>query len=1412
MTIALFDKFLNTLPQAVLEAKDISMVIMIDPPEGLPPPLLAGRGILSTEAKTIDVYNAEGSAVEHTFDISGTDLTPITEELEAVKATANTADDLSKDNKQRLDAIDLSKYAELDKDVQFNVLNLTSKINLTDPEGSEVNFNDALKFNNGGFTKLTILNGSIDVNTQISMGGSHQIINLASGGDNDSNAATIGDVKKISTEGSGLKPTDNEWDMLSLPVTNVATSELATSAATVSQVNAVESKADSAQSTANAADTLSKANEQKINNLPAPPDLSNYIQNGDDAELTSVAFTEASSIHFRPESGLILESDSICGEDTSGNKTFIIKDGEFDLKTKVITNVSDGVGDTDAVTKGQLNTVEGKVDANTSSISEIKSTADAADSLSKQNKTTLDNLPPDPTSRVAALEADALQKNESGFDAKSFKILNLDSGEDVDTSAATIGDVKRIATDGSGLKPTDNEWDMLTLPIINVAESEESNSAATVGQVNAVDGKIGDVKSTADSAKSKAEANESSISSLTETVSGNTTTIGQVKSTADAADTLSKANATRIDNLPPPPDLSGYVKNGDDVNFGTAEINIAKVTKGDDNTKFSDILIDGNSNTQLNFVGDTHFFIRNKDDNTKGLEAFQIDSSARFVAKQKVKTPIITNLGSGTTNSNSDKAAFIDLSIDNEVKLGAKSKVSFNVGGNGIIEAAAAGLKFLRDADANSHTISNMGDLKFNSGYQIEGSTTGNLKIRNAEGFYKNDSTDNNSIRFDGDDLRYKSEHHMFYKNASTSQLFGISDAGANLFNHNLKKVKHILANSAGSMNVSGIHILKRDDEKDANQSIQFNTGDITSYSDKHEWKTNDNARRLTIENHEANWHDCPLTSVNSIWGGDNDNTNGIKFETGTGNVKNHHYAENHIFFNNAGQAQFEVLPTGISAHSKHIRYVGQGSSDTDATNLGHIKELIAANGGGGAIEFKKIKKNVTGSPQYIYHNGDNHLFIEYTGNAGTIALDTMRKDVDDQVEDMFVVHNKTDTTCYIRLFFDNESVVHGIAPRSYSHGWANRVIGEWVVTAMKDPNHVPEQRVIKIADLTYSSNSDPRQVTKNIINAMPINSILIARHESGSSKKDTANRNRFISRGDANACESEECIAIIVKHSTDRATGMSTTQGGDGKAWSRVLDGKRHAWFTNDTANSFSLSSDIDLTQYPEDQLFLTGDKGMMISTINEDGDSLLQEVTGYNVPKNESDIAALEVQTEKNRSVTHYFINEGSLSYDYPDSERKPLVEVQVLNTMQQINDSSVTVTDNAEHVYGGEYNTIGSLAINSSGNWANQYVYHNAYKHVSEDYYVVFNQGNASWQIIQSENPHTSIGSKAAAVTVQLGGKSSLPESFGDYVIDPNFDNIDSLEFITAEVPVQYDETTSRVLINFNGAKPSGYVILK
>ena len=277
----------------------------------------------------------------------------------------------------------------------------------------------------------------------------------------------------------------------------------------------------------------------------------------------------------------------------------------------------------------------------------------------------------------------------------------------------------------------------------------------------------------------------------------------------------------------------------------------------------------------------------------------------------------------------------------------------------------------------------------------------------------------------------------------------------------------------------------------------------------------------------------------------------------------------------------------------------------------------------------------------------------------------------------------------------------------------------------------------------------------------------------------------------------------------------MSTTEGlTGGRVYSRVLDGTTGVWNTNETAASFSLQEDIPLDSVPEDQIFFTGDAGILESYIvnEETNEVALRPLNGYNVPKHESDIAALEVQTEKNRSVTHTFINEGVLNYDWPDDQRKPLVDVYVLNTTQTINNSSVEVTDNDTHKYSGVYNTVGAEAIDSSGNWSVNYVYHNLYKHVSEDYYVAFNQSNATWQIIESANPHTSIGSPAASVTVQLGSKSSLPESFGDFVIDPNFDNIDSLEFLSAEVGVLMDEVNKKAIINFNGANPSGYVVLK
>ncbi|CAH9015698.1 hypothetical protein VP150E351_P0041 [Vibrio phage 150E35-1] len=245
-----------------------------------------------------------------------------------------------------------------------------------------------------------------------------------------------------------------------------------------------------------------------------------------------------------------------------------------------------------------------------------------------------------------------------------------------------------------------------------------------------------------------------------------------------------------------------------------------------------------------------------------------------------------------------------------------------------------------------------------------------------------------------------------------------------------------------------------------------------------------------------------------------------------------------------------------------------------------------------------------------------------------------------------------------------------------------------------------------------------------------------------------------------------------------------------------------------------------LEVTGEPtSDRHVLTRLRGQIIANLSRD-EAILQskididEAVAPLVTKAiyEAAIAALNSEIELTKPTIQYFINEEVLSYDWVAPDRRPLVEVGVLNTTQTINNSSVTVTDNDSHKYSGTYNTVGSLAIDTSGNWSSIYAYQNAYKHISELYYIVFNQSNLTWQIIEAANPHTSVGESAASVTVQLGSQSSLPSSFGDYIIDTNFENIDSLEFLTADVPIQYDDTNHKVLIDFSGHRPSGYVILK
>ena len=91
-------------------------------------------------------------------------------------------------------------------------------------------------------------------------------------------------------------------------------------------------------------------------------------------------------------------------------------------------------------------------------------------------------------------------------------------------------------------------------------------------------------------------------------------------------------------------------------------------------------------------------------------------------------------------------------------------------------------------------------------------------------------------------------------------------------------------------------------------------------------------------------------------------------------------------------------------------------------------------------------------------------------------------------------------------------------------------------------------------------------------------------------------------------------------------------------------------------------------------------------------------------------------------------------------------------------------------------------------------------------------MFDKSRFKWLIIEPENPHTSNNEQAIKTEVILGDRSQLPESFSHYVIETNFTDLDSLEFLSAVAAHQIDTINKKIIFDFNGAKPSGFVIIK
>ena len=1146
-------------------------------------------------------------------------------------------------------------------------------------------------------------------------------------------------------------------DVNNLEVKNVKESSVHTNAATVGQVKEVEGKI---------------------------PDVSNYVETGTTAELDAVVFGGGTTkIDHQDELGLVLEGESIYGKTQEGVELFFVENGNFNVKSKKIQKVRDGVSDDDAATVNQVNAVETKVDnivippdnseqveQNKSDIAAVKSTADAADELSKANQAAINNLPPIPSvenfiekdtdATLTTLELqdkltfktenggevnfnDILKFNNGGFTKMAIvnstidvhipfsmsgnRILNLASGEDGDTNAANIGDVKRIAGNAPDLDDyakldTDVSFHKVSPTSIDFTDAD-ADTVIQQKQGKKVELKVGttlnaeltdsgmkfgrDVNASNQNINNMGDINFASNAALVGHTTGDLAILNLKKiSRNDSND----ANSVTLDS-----GFNTYKSNthnfetNDGVDLISVDTNGIHIKNTHANPKAdTNIRIDSsNQNTIYDNIGLVYFNTIDKDSGEK-KRIFLTSQGGATTFDHAVRSKEGFTNGTATFNTNTDKAAFVDFRTDSEVKLGAHSQVKFAIAGKTPVVVKPDSLDF-SSLDST---------MKINHDHNIDVIVSG---------------TTNVAFKSNG----------MKLLAAVDGNAQSINHSGDIHFNEN----KKLFGSKAGNLQ---------------------------------------------------------LRYVNSLWYGDGNGSN-IQFN----NANDVRFTGDHIrWYHTDGTQYGGISKTGINLRNT-TKIVGlpQGEDDTDATNIGHIKELIEeyAPSGGGGVDFQNyINRTADGSKTfYETTSSEANAWITHTNNSqGTI---TYTFDYSRQGQEVVAaIENKSKRTIIAKMKV-RQSIVLTVEVPKYSVFTARYVpeigkyvynIGTWYPT---------EQRVIHLDELTPVVVDDHKQMTLNIIAAMPNHTTLIGYHNPdihGASKY------KFITNGkDGSKSEGTKCTAVIHKHTAGHATGISTTEK-SGRVYSRVLDGTTGIWNTNDTSHSFSLAEDIPLDEVPEDQIFFTGDQGMVESYF--DGDELkLRPIEGYNVPKQEQDIQALQAESDSNKVITKIFKNENLVTIPY--TQEHPVVEVFVLDGSETINGSGLTVIDDNTHKFSGVYNTVGSVSLYDN-KWST-FSYHNAYKHVSENYYVVFDQSLTTWVILDTSVPHTSVGEDVGSGDkISLDHTGLLPESFGDYNITLSIDDISSLEFIKAEANTRIDSDAKTVIVDFGVSKPSGKIVIK
>ena len=301
---------------------------------------------------------------------------------------------------------------------------------------------------------------------------------------------------------------------------------------------------------------------------------------------------------------------------------------------------------------------------------------------------------------------------------------------------------------------------------------------------------------------------------------------------------MTVGNSQTFDSIIAGANMYGVVNNGalilnsnvspDVHTFDELTTRVLNVHEGPDNPdKFTQTYVDGNFNTTVHAIGDTHYYT--KDKNSGDLtEAYQVDAGGDVGFKKNVTTNDITAKNykfeastsqlSSTSDSivlNADNYNFKNHSSTDFAKINANgltlnydlifnsgetrkikhtTNIDFEIDGDFVAAIKKSGLKLGKAVDAAGYDHNHTGTIRINDGKLVTGYTVGNLRIKNAGGMYKNDSNDKNSLRFVNDnDIQARCEHFMFNDNDG-NQYAGFSADGLNMHSH---KVMNLIDGTA---------------------------------------------------------------------------------------------------------------------------------------------------------------------------------------------------------------------------------------------------------------------------------------------------------------------------------------------------------------------------------------------------------------------------------------------------------------------------------------------------------------------------------------------------------------------------------------------------------------------------------------